>query len=360
MIEDLFVNICIVTTFVLIYMKTRWGRRETSNRPWVSNLIDGLCGGVLGLVLMHFSINVTSETLADLRYIPILLMILFIGKKPTYITTIFIILSRFLFGINKSSYSAAVAFSLMLIGYLIINHLFEKEDNLLIRGAYMVLLSNILTTGLFYFLIKDMNVLLHLIGVYWIVSTIGGVTSILLVNYLRTSEYLFRKYKNESTTDFLTGLKNVRNFDSVWAYSKQLSAKNGKALSLIMLDIDHFKRINDTYGHGTGDFVLMEISRIMEDVVGNRGSVFRKGGEEFAIVLPTFTKSQAAGISERIRGRVERHQFLINDELKLSITISIGFVSYPESVSETEGMLDKADEALYKAKENGRNQVVSW
>ncbi|API87946.1 hypothetical protein BKP56_00720 [Marinilactibacillus sp. 15R] len=357
MFEDLFVNICIVTTLVFVYMKIRWGNREKSSYPWISHLIDGFCGGILGLFLMQFSIRVTSETLADMRYIPILLMLLFVGKVPAVISAVLIIISRFLFGVNKSSYAAILMITTLLAGYLIIEKIFRNEDNILLKGMYMVIYSNVIVTIFLNYVLSDISILIPLTVIYWTVSSIGGFTSIFLVNYLRRSEYLFRKYENESTVDFLTGLRNVRNFDSIWKYSKELAEKKNKFLSLLMLDIDHFKRINDTYGHGNGDFVLMEVSRIMEEAITKKGSVFRKGGEEFAIILPTYSKSQAIEIAERIRSRVKRHQFKIDGNTKLLVTISIGITSFPETTGLIENMVEAADNALYRAKENGRNQI---
>ncbi|WP_225744711.1 diguanylate cyclase [Marinilactibacillus sp. Marseille-P9653] len=359
MFEDFFININIMIALIFTYMKIRWSIREETHSAWKSYVIDGLCGGLLGWALMHFSIRVGTETLVDLRFIPILLMFLFIGKVPTFISVIFIACIRFIYGVNISSYSAVIMLISLFIGYIVIEKITPKEDSVIVRGMYMVIYSNVVISVLLYYVVRDFDILIALTPTYWVMGSIAGLSSILLVNYMRTSEYLYRKYENESTIDFLTGLKNVRNFDSIWKYSEELANKKGKPLSLVMLDIDHFKRINDTYGHAAGDFVLMEISRIMEEVVGNKGSVFRKGGEEFAIILPLFRKEQAEEMAETVRSRVERHRFAVDDETKLLVTISCGYVSYPEIVKQTDNMVELADVALYQAKETGRNKVLS-
>ncbi|WP_208560441.1 GGDEF domain-containing protein [Marinilactibacillus kalidii] len=359
MFEDFFININIVIAMIFAFMKLRWNIHEKSSEIWKTHLIDGLCGGLLGWVLIHFSIRVGVNTLVDFRYIPVLLMFLFVGKIPTTISVIFIALIRFIYGVSVSAYAAMLMMFILLIGYTIIDKLVSKDDSLIVRGMYMVIFSNIATSTLLHYVVRDVDILLTLTPTYWVMSLIAGLSSILLVNYMRTSEYLYHKYENEATIDFLTGLKNVRNFDSIWQYSEELANKKQKPLSLLMLDIDHFKRINDTYGHGAGDFVLMEISRIMEDVVGKKGSVFRKGGEEFAIILPLFKREQAREMGEMIRGRVERHQFTIDRETKINVTISCGFVSFPEVVKQTNNMVELADVALYNAKETGRNKVLS-
>lgn len=357
-IEDLFINVCIVTTLVFAYMKIRWGHADKNKNIRVSYLIDGLLGGILGLILMEFSIRVTDETIVDLRYIPILLMLLFVGKKPAFITTFLISLFRFFFGFNLSSYAAIFFNITIIIGFLIIDNFKKKEEDFLVKGMYMVIYSNIVIVFFLYYLIRDTSVIIPLSIIYFIVSTIGGFISIFLVKYLRTSEYLYKKYESESTIDFLTGLKNVRKFEDLWNYSIKMTKQKKIPLSLLMLDIDHFKNINDTYGHGNGDFVLMEISRIMEEATSEIGTVFRKGGEEFAIILPGVAKNQALDIAEKIRVTVERHQFIIDKNTRITVTISIGLISYPETTTELDLMVEDADAALYLAKDSGRNQVA--
>jgi diguanylate cyclase (GGDEF)-like protein len=125
-----------------------------------------------------------------------------------------------------------------------------------------------------------------------------------------------------------------------------------------MVDIDHFKDINDTHGHLVGDEALREIARVLQGAVRTVDLVGRYGGEEFVIVLPETTAEGAIAFAERLRDRVSQHVFASERLPSLRLTISIGVASYPTSpVESVEDLFARADEALYRAKAAGRNAV---
>jgi diguanylate cyclase (GGDEF)-like protein len=162
-----------------------------------------------------------------------------------------------------------------------------------------------------------------------------------------------------STVDGLTQLRNRRAFDERLDNEWRRSAREKSELSLIMLDADHFKNINDTYGHQAGDECLKILSRILSDSVRRPSDcVARYGGEEFAIILP-HTKSQGAGvIAERIRSRVEAESITFEGQA-ISLTVSIGLGSMlPTKEDDPNTLLEHADKALYRAKSEGRNRIV--
>lgn len=134
--------------------------------------------------------------------------------------------------------------------------------------------------------------------------------------------------------------------------------KNHLPYAVLMLDIDWFKKINDTYGHDAGDFVLMEISKIMLESVRIQDSVYRAGGEEFVIIFNRITREQAIEKAQAIRVGVENHVFEFGDE-RMQCTIS-GGIYHPDILksSSVQGVLKLADNALYKAKGSGRNTIV--
>jgi diguanylate cyclase (GGDEF)-like protein len=127
-----------------------------------------------------------------------------------------------------------------------------------------------------------------------------------------------------------------------------------------MLDIDHFKQVNDTYGHAIGDKVLVALAEVMRGSLRKLDSVVRYGGEEFVVLMPEVTAEQAFAASERLRKDVEKI-CVPSDQGDVHITISIGVTGiYEEMDVEFEALMKQADDALYKAKNKGRNQTVMW
>lgn len=356
MVPDLFVNFSIVISLIFIYMQFRWKSYKQSAIPGFSTLIDGLCGGFMGYLLMYFSIPVTEETLLDFRYVPIMLLVLFVGKRPAAISSLIIIISRFYIGMSRSAWYAIFMVSFLLIGYLVMSRLFKNEERMLRKGLYFTLYSNVIVT---YFLVNMVGNLyiLPLVILFWIISTLGGMSGVYLVNYIRNSEYLFNKYQVESSTDFLTGLSNVRRFEDYWNKVATEAKVNQSSCAILMIDIDHFKLTNDTYGHAAGDYVLVELGRIMEETVRKKGNVFRKGGEEFVVVLPKSDKKEALQLAETLRENVEKYDFLTKTMIRISVTVSIGVTVYPETINQLSSMVEMADALLYKSKNEGRNRV---
>lgn len=357
MLADLFVNICIVVALIFLYMKLRWKKAYEQGYSVKGVLIDGFSGGFMGYILMYFSINVTNETLLDLRYVPIMLLVLFIGKTPAFISSVLIIFSRFLIGVNRSALYAVVMISLLFIGYTILERLLKNRKDLKTKAVYMTLFSNAVVTYFLVILVGEFRFVGTIFMMYWVISTIGGISAVFLVDYIKKSEYLFSQYETESSKDFLTGLYNVRHFDKVWERNAETVKKKQGTLALLMLDIDHFKIINDNHGHAVGDFVLIELSSLMEQTIADKGTVFRKGGEEFAVILPGCDKSKALKLAEQLRFNVDYHEFITATGEQLKVTVSIGLASYPETTHETRTMVEKADLALYLSKSSGRNQV---
>ena len=162
--------------------------------------------------------------------------------------------------------------------------------------------------------------------------------------------------KEDSITDFMTGLMTRRGFDEyILKIEKNFSNKK-EEYSAVFFDIDHFKKVNDTYGHDAGDTILTTFAKLLQIEIGKDGEVFRFGGEEFVSIFPKKDVLQSLTIAEKIRKRVESSNF-IHEDLKLKITFSAGVAQ--RSIHENvESLISNADALLYKAKQNGRNQVV--
>jgi diguanylate cyclase (GGDEF)-like protein len=164
--------------------------------------------------------------------------------------------------------------------------------------------------------------------------------------------------KKEAIYDTLTGLVNRRYFEERITAEAEKAFLNGSALSIIMVDIDHFKRVNDTFGHAAGDKVLREVGSLLKSSVRRQDDmVARYGGEEFVLVLPGVTLEPASTIAERIRRSFQDTPIDIG-ETQLHLTISLGISNFPiHRVKSKEELVKMADLALYEAKRGGRNRV---
>ncbi|MGQ9629894.1 MAG: diguanylate cyclase [bacterium] len=163
-----------------------------------------------------------------------------------------------------------------------------------------------------------------------------------------------------ATVDGLTKVYIHRYFQLRLAEELKRAMRYNKNLSLIMLDIDHFKRFNDTYGHQQGDAVLVNVARLLKKVARETDIVARYGGEEFALILPETDGAGAGILAERLRSEVENHR-VPSDKGFLQVTISLGVASYPQNnIKDKDDLIKKADMALYNAKRGGRNRVCLY
>lgn len=167
--------------------------------------------------------------------------------------------------------------------------------------------------------------------------------------------------QHESITDALTGLRNRRYFDQRLCEEVALSTRYKLPLTLMFLDVDYFKKINDTYGHQIGDDVLTNLSKLVQEVVRDSDIVARYGGEEIAIITPNTGKQEAALLAERLRKTIETTTVSVIDTTKevVQVTISIGLCALSPVILDQEALLEETDQALYLAKKYGRNRVVS-
>ncbi|UPT76722.1 sensor domain-containing diguanylate cyclase [Sulfurovum sp. XGS-02] len=162
--------------------------------------------------------------------------------------------------------------------------------------------------------------------------------------------------EKEAKTDILTGLYNRRAYYEISHKEFQRLIRHNRCLSIIMFDIDHFKEINDTYGHDAGDNVLKCVASIVKGVIREYDYAFRMGGDEFLVLLPETNEKQALFLAERIRKRVANKRFIEKDE-KFFITASFGISQYNHIERSIVSIVKRADKALYYVKESGRNNV---
>lgn len=178
-----------------------------------------------------------------------------------------------------------------------------------------------------------------------------------LEKQLREIQKLQADLREQAIRDPLTKLYNRRFLVDVLEREFSFAKRRGKVLSILILDIDHFKLINDTYGHHIGDQCLIGIAELLKDFFREADIVCRFGGEEFLVVLPDSASEFTMQRAEDFRKQVEETTFSF-DEHEISVTISIGVASYPEHGESSQEIIQKADHALYDAKHQGRNRVV--
>jgi diguanylate cyclase (GGDEF)-like protein len=174
-------------------------------------------------------------------------------------------------------------------------------------------------------------------------------------NELHISE---KKYKDLSITDDLTQLYNSRHFYNKLKEEINRSTRYKHPLSLLLIDIDDFKILNDKYGHLEGDEVLSMTGKIIKDCLRITDSAYRYGGEEFTIILPGIGFEAAVNAAERIRKQISAHEFTSSTNQALRITVSVGACQF-ESEEEMKAFVKRADNAMYVAKQNGKNRVSS-
>ncbi len=181
---------------------------------------------------------------------------------------------------------------------------------------------------------------------------------------------LARDYSNETLlrfafTDFLTGLKTRGFFEQQLALEMARAERRGTALAVLMLDIDHFKRLNDTFGHHIGDIVLRDLAAILSHELREIDTAARYGGEEFILLLPETDLPGAKLVAQRLLSSVEQNDFFATTNLPAGrkierVTVSIGVALFPTEARLKPDLLEAADAALYAAKAQGRNRVVLY
>ena len=159
--------------------------------------------------------------------------------------------------------------------------------------------------------------------------------------------------------DQLTGLRNYRFFSNRLPEELQRAKRYRHQLSLVMLDIDHFKKFNDTHGHQAGNVALQYLARVVDEALRETDVVARYGGEEFAIILPETTKRLANELAERVRANVEAGPVRLGEHHH-RLTVSLGVATFPRDASSWQTLVEVADKALYKSKQDGRDRVSAY
>ncbi|MDO3411801.1 diguanylate cyclase [Saccharibacillus sp. CPCC 101409] len=348
MVSDLFVNFCLLSSF--LFFGDMFGymiQDRFTIRPALLKTLYGTALGLFGVLQMMFTFELPNGMLLDFRQLSIMVSAALGGVWPALLTSSIIAAGRLIIAgeVNVSAligaFAALLTFAAVAPAFLL-RISFEKQ------WATAALTSMLLAIGLIYYRLGPAGI--PLILLLAAVQIVACLFTYLLMRYLRTARELHTALKQDIEHDFLTGLYNSRGFESRY----RMAVASGSPFALLLMDIDHFKKVNDTYGHPAGDAVLIQLGKILREGVRRIGCSSRKGGEEFAIILRPCDAKKAYETAEKLRRQIEETDFVLPEGRVIRITVSLGIGMYPR-FSENE-LVEETDRALYRAKEAGRNR----
>lgn len=285
MLNDLFINTLLLISFTFVGGHVSREMPANLRGNIFGKIILGIAGGVLGILMMVYAIQVIgTSTLLDLRSLSILMISSIGGFTSMLITGLIIAIYRIgHYGITQSSIFALAHFFLYITFFTIINKKVKTPWKNWFTKLTMVVFILVAT---FLYLLKDVENHYLIIFNFSLVLIGAGILEYFLFECAKRSNELYRIYKTDSTKDFLTGLNNTRQFDKLLNMSFERVIEKNEKLSCLMVDIDHFKKVNDTYGHAVGDIVLKELADILEQNCRAFDFVGRVGVLHIAFRLP--------------------------------------------------------------------------
>jgi diguanylate cyclase len=357
-IKQLFVNsvILIAALFVCGQQFTYKPLKHTASLKL--RIISGIMSGFVGCILIIYGVMVTDKIVVDFRYISLIVSSIYGGPLAAFVGGIIIALFRvFYSGFSYASIVAGIFILSQSLGCSIVSMIKVSDKK---KWVLMLVYTEINSFFALHFVIPDFRVLISTFIPYSIGLIILTLTAHYYAEAISLSNELIRNLKKESSNDFLTGLNNVRNFDKLYNEALKNAQEKNENLSVVTVDIDYFKKVNDTYGHQAGDEILKKLGEILIENSRRFDIVSRNGGEEFSIILINCSAKTAFEIAERIRKRVEETKFTLPDNRQINITVSAGIASFPDTAKDNESLYKNADNALYKAKNTGRNKVCYY
>lgn len=358
MLSTFFVNLCIMITFM--YVSGIIAKFYSIRVPFPSlrvQLIGGILFGIYGTVLMNYSFSINESTIVDLRHLAIITAAVYLGGMASFISGLVIsILRVVIFGLSSAAIDAA--FVMILIGLAGVYFSYASWSRLT-----KILTMNLFSMALIFIILimntTSINEFMKIYPVQLTISFVGGIFIYFIAEFINKSNELIFTLERRASTDHLTSLNNRLQFEKSLKFQLQYAREHQKKLSLLVIDIDRFKKVNDTFGHTAGDAVLKQLGQLLIEQARPVDIVSRNGGEEFAILLVDCDQQQALAVAERIRKAVERYLFSLPDGNTTRLTISIGVAVFPDNCDDKDDddFFEQADRGLYEAKNTGRNRV---
>lgn len=326
------------------------------SRVWKQPLFVVSCV-LAGWVSMLFGMHIGEHILIDLRFIPLIVAPMLISSPlPIALIAAGIGAGRFMYGLTASAWAGFTISLLMAIAAILLNAVLRRTSwgpfrrtamlNLLLNGVHVISSAAL---GV----VPFREYMHHIAPLMFSVSVVLGAVFVFIVRDFQQDFSRRASLVEEANRDHLTKLYNMRAFERYYHKLMELAAGGGRQVSLAFIDIDYFKKINDTYGHAVGDAVLRKAAETFYSSIRWSDFVARYGGEEFVVVLPDTSAEEALEIMERLRLQAAGQQ-VKTPRGTLSITVSIGISTFPDT--SYEDLVVSADRALYQAKASGRNR----
>lgn len=380
MLKDFFSNVTILIASFTVMGQILKNKPLHHSSIFRTKLYWGICYGILGNILMLFSFQINPTTIADLRHLAIIIAAAFGGWVPAIIASGLIAIGRILlFGLTDTALVAAI--SALLTG-IVCGGFSKLNIHPTLKAFYMNLIGLFFISIVFALYIEEIKTLLNVLMMHYLISLIGGFFAYHLSIYIANSNAAVRELNvsllklqeseqelnkaNEflnrlSYMDGLTGVGNRRNFDEVLNKEWSNLMTTHSPITLLMFDIDYFKKYNDTYGHLAGDQCLQVITSAIRDLIANNpNSTFcRYGGEEFAIIFTRTMMEEGIVFAEMIQKQVQSLK-IAHSSSKIAdiVTISIGIATIiPSTETQPKDLIQLVDTCLYNSKTKGRNTI---
>lgn len=350
-LEGVIINISIlITGFYFMSKLSKFPLDSNLSLP--RQILIGLCSGLLCFILMRFSIPTFSHTLIDFRHIPLIIAACYIGAIPTMITAIIIAATRLSFDISPETITISTCY--IFIGIILSIYGHNSQRSMRYRAIQFSIITIAMICISYLLITKDFIRTLKFTGLITSYSTIGLLLAFMLLKDLKKQKTDMMAFQDQAQQDFLTNLLNKRMFEQ----TLRDMLKDEESIVLMLMDVDHFKQVNDKHGHDAGDIVLKEIAEILNSYTEHKQKNYRIGGEEFSAIFTDGPVLSVIRIAEKIRQQIASHPFVLPDGQVIYITISIGLGCSKNVAKNSISLFRRADRALYQAKSDGRNKVI--
>lgn len=345
-------NAGLMALVVMVYSMLRRYRPRFASQP----ILLGLLFSLAGILTMIDPVHTSDGVQIDARNVVAALAAPFAGVPAAIIASASMSAVRFALGGTGAVAGVATILISAAVGWAFHRRWRGRDPSL--RG--LLALGMVSCSFLFGLLLLPAEVAWHTIRVAALPLALNTVVGVLVLGtfLVREQKLIARehRFRREAMTDALTSLSNRRGFDRAARELAERPACGALGYSLLLIDVDHFKLVNDTYGHLAGDAVLAGIAGIVKQQTRGSDLVARFGGEEIAVLMPATSSRVAIRVAERIRDAIEATSFRLGTT-EISVTVSVGAATASNASVTLPAVLRAADEALYEAKNGGRNRT---